>query len=123
MIGWLQVIVVGLSLLLGVVVVVYVARDRAADVWLVGGFGVLEALLLVQAGVGCIQLATTGRDVDGLVFVGYLLGSLLVPPAALVWSLAERSRSGSAVLLVGALTVPVLVSRLQAVWTAGPGVL
>jgi hypothetical protein len=122
MIGWLQAIVVGLSLLLGVVVVVYVVRARNTDTWLVGGFGVLELLLLVQAVVGCVQLATTDRDVDGLVFVGYLLGSLLVPPAALVWSLAERSRSGSAVLLVGALTVPVLVARLQAVWTFGPGV-
>ena len=50
--------------------------------------------------------------------VGYLVGSLLVLPAAFVWSVGERSRSGTGVLLVAVVVVPVLFLRLHQLWGA-----
>jgi hypothetical protein len=50
------------------------------------------------------------------VFIAYLVVSLLVLPLGLFWALAEKSRWGTAVLLVAALAVPVVVVRLQQLW-------
>jgi hypothetical protein len=35
-----------------------------------------------------------------------------------VWALGERSRAGTAVLVVAGIVVPVLVLRLDQIWTA-----
>ena len=73
----------------------------------------------LQAVIGIVQLARDeSPGVNGPVFVGYLLGTLLFVPAAAWWSLGERSRAGTAALIVVGLVVPVLILRLQQIWTA-----
>ena len=116
----LQTVLMVGSLALAAAALVLIVLDRHVGTPLVVAAGVLELGLLVQCVVGIVQLTTTDRDVAGVTFVGYLVGMLLVLPAATAWSLGERSRSGTAVLLVGALVVPVLVLRVQQIWTA-PG--
>jgi hypothetical protein len=69
---------------------------------------------------GVVNLTGTDRDVDGLSFGGYLLGSLFVLPIGGFWALAERSRWGPGVLVVACLAVPVMVLRMQQIW-AGTG--
>ncbi len=54
---------------------------------------------------------------SGVVFGGYLIGSLLILPAAGWWSLTERSRWGVGVLLVGCLVIPVIIVRMNQVWS------
>lgn len=76
----------------------------------------VEVALLVQAVIGFVQLAGTDRPVDGVSFGGYLLGGLLLLPLAVFWSMMERSRWGMAVVVVGALLVPVVVVRLTEIW-------
>ena len=49
--------------------------------------------------------------------MGYLLGALLFLPLATLWALGERTRGGTAVLVVAGLVLPVLVLRIQQVWT------
>jgi hypothetical protein len=51
-----------------------------------------------------------------VVFVGYLIGILLILPAGVLWSIAEPTRSGTAVLIIACLTVAFLVLRLQQLW-------
>jgi hypothetical protein len=80
---------------------------------------VLELGLLAQAVIGVGQLVSGGRDVDGAVFVGYLLGCVVFLPLATVWALGERTRGGTAVLVVAGLVLPVLVVRIQQVWSGG----
>ncbi|WP_245572611.1 hypothetical protein [Actinokineospora enzanensis] len=80
----------------------------------------VELGLLGQAVIGFVQLASTDRDVSGLSFGGYLLGALLILPVAVFWSFAERTRWGTAVLVIGALVVPVMIVRLNQIWTAVP---
>ena len=102
-----------------IVLLVDLVRDRAAQDSHFVLLGLLELALLVQLVWGCVALATTGRDVDGVLFVSYLVGVALAPPIGAFWSLAERSRAGTAVLLVAVLTVAALEVRLDAIWGAG----
>lgn len=96
-----------------------VARNRPADVALLVASGVVEATLVVQAVVGIVALAGTNRAVSAPLFIGYLLVSLLVVPAGLLWGLLEHSRWGPAVVAVACLVIPVLELRLQTVWSTG----
>ena len=71
----------------------------------------LEAGLVVQAVVGIAQVVGGSGD-PTVTFVGYLLAVLVVLPLGLLWSLGERSRGATAVLIVALVTVAFLVLRL-----------
>jgi hypothetical protein len=105
------------SLVLALVTGVYVALDRSPDRVLVVLLGILEVGLIVQAVVGIAQLLG-GSDDPGITFVGYLLAVLVVLPLGLLWSLGERSRGATAVLIVALLTVAFLVLRLVQIHAA-----
>jgi hypothetical protein len=83
---------------------------------LLGLLTLLELGLLVQTVLGFVRMAGTERDLDKLTFGGYLVGALLVLPLAAFWALAERSRWGPGVLLVGCLAIPVLILRMNQIW-------
>lgn len=117
MLPWLQLTLVGLALLIGLVALVYVVLDRAIDSALLGLVAVLFLGTVVQLVVGVVLLAGTDRDVAGATFVGYLVGVVLVPPLAAFWAVGERSRAGTVVLVILGLLVPVLVLRLDQIWT------
>jgi hypothetical protein len=95
-----------------------VAPRRWFGLGLLGVLALLELGLLAQAVAGFVQLFATEREVDGLSFGGYLVGAVVVVPVAAVWSLAERSRWGPGVLLVGCLAIPVMIVRLGQLWNA-----
>ncbi len=78
--------------------------------------GVLELVLIVLFVAGCVALGRTERDVDGVLFVSYLLTVVLIPPAAVVWGIAEKSRWGTGVVVVAMLTVSVLIIRVLGIW-------
>lgn len=83
----------------------------------IGLAALLEVGLIAQAVVGVVLMVGTTREFDRLTFVGYLVGPAVILPCAVLWSLAERTRWGTGVLLVGFLSVPVMILRLQQVWT------
>jgi hypothetical protein len=43
---------------------------------------------------------------------------VLILPAAFLWSMGERNRGGTGVLLVAVVVVPVLFLRLHQLWAA-----
>lgn len=94
--------------------------NRPYGLALAGALAVLEFGLLVQVVVGVVGLLTDDRDISGLSFVGYLVGPVLIVPLAAVWSIAERSRWGPGVVVIGCLAVPVMILRLRDIW-AGHG--
>ncbi|MBP2706691.1 hypothetical protein JOL79_23055 [Microbispora sp. RL4-1S] len=110
--GWL----IGAALLLALVAVVTAVRDRPMGPVLLAGLAVLEVALLVQAG---LALAKIGQVGDKATFVGYLLGVVVIPPAAVWWGRAERTRWGPGVIAVAAFTVAVMTGRLLQIWNAG----
>jgi hypothetical protein len=77
---------------------------------------VLEIALLAMLVGGCIALANTSRDVDGVLFVSYLVTLVVIPPAAVLWGIAEKSRWGTGVVVVALLTVAVLCVRVLQIW-------
>lgn len=105
------------ALIAAALTLVPLVRGRAAGKLLLGALVLLEAGLLVLAVLGIVNLAGTDRAVDGATFVGYLLGTLAVLPAAVAWARAERSRWGNGVLLAACLIIPVLIVRLNQIWS------
>ncbi|WP_033439815.1 hypothetical protein [Saccharothrix sp. NRRL B-16314] len=77
----------------------------------------LEVGLLAQAVAGVVAVLGADRALDRATFVGYLLGAAVVLPLGAVWSVAERSRWGAGVLTVTCLSVPVMILRLNQLWT------
>jgi hypothetical protein len=71
-------------------------------------------VVLLVAGIGA--LASTQRDVDTAVLVSYLITLVLIPPVALVWGVAEKSRWGTGVILIGMWTVGIMAIRVLQVW-------
>ncbi|MGH3879982.1 MAG: hypothetical protein ACRDSK_23405 [Actinophytocola sp.] len=91
---------------------------RWYGLWLLGVVALLEVGLLAQAVVGLVQMFTTDRELERFTFAGYLIGPLVIVPIAALWALAERSRWGPGVLVVGCLAIPVMILRLGELWEA-----
>ena len=79
---------------------------------------VLEAVLLVQAGIAVVRLAGGYRPEETATFLGYLAGVVLIPVAGVLWSRSEPSRWAGTVIGVAALVVAVMVWRLLHLWEA-----
>jgi hypothetical protein len=79
---------------------------------------ITEFGLLMQL-VASITLAVLGERAatDTLEFFGYLIVALLIPVAAAIWSLVERTRWSTVVLGAAVLTVAVMLVRMQQLWT------
>ncbi len=114
----LQIVLSAIAGVIAVWLVVLIARDRLPDDYLFGGLAVLEVGLVAQLVVGLVQVFGDTGGVNVAAYVGYLVGLVLVLPIAFLWSMGERTRSGTAVLLVGVLVVPVLFLRLHQLWSA-----
>lgn len=116
---WILAVVLALVAVGVVATVVLLVRDETAGDPTFLLLAVLEVALVVQAVVGGVLLSGTDRDVHGITFVSYLVSVLLVLPLGAFWSLAERTRAGTAVLLVALLTVAGLEVRLMSLWSGG----
>lgn len=114
----LQVVLSILSALVALVLVWHLVRDE--QVGNVGFFGLvaLEAGLVAQLVWGLVRIAGDHEGVSVAPYLGYLIGALLILPIGFVWSASEKSRSGTAVLLVAVLVLPVLFLRLHDLWAS-----
>jgi hypothetical protein len=115
----------GLQIVLGVVcvvmalwLVVLIVLDRLPDDYLYAALGLIELGLVAQLVIGLVMVGGDHGGVNVAAYVGYLVGALLILPAGFVWSLGERTRGGTGVLLVAVLVVPVLFLRLHQLWGA-----
>lgn len=55
--------------------------------------------------------------IDTLEFFGYLIVAMMIPVGAAIWAIVERSRWSTVVLGAAALTVAVMLVRMQQIWT------
>jgi H+/gluconate symporter-like permease len=76
----------------------------------------LEVVLVVAMVGGFVALGRTDRDVSGGLYVSYWLTVAVIPPAAVLWGIAEKSRWGTGVVVVALLTVAALMLRLLGIW-------
>lgn len=84
-----------------------------------GATGLVEVLLLAQL-VVAIVAPLTGNTATGslLEFYVYLISAIVLPLAAGLWALIERTRWSTVILGVACLSVAVMVYRMQQIWTA-----
>lgn len=115
--GLIWAILGSLCALTFLIVLVQMVRNVPASNLVDALFALIEVGLVVQLVVGIVKVTSAPAGVSKATYVGYLVGSLLILPAAWIWSQAERSRSGLGVLLVGLVVVPFLFLRLHQVWT------
>jgi hypothetical protein len=114
----LQIVLTALAAVLAVWLVVLIARGLQPGDWLYAGLGLLEVGLVAQLVVGLVRLGGEHAGVNVAAYVGYLVGSLVIVPAGFLWSVGERSRAGTGVLLVAVVVIPVLFLRLHQLWSA-----
>jgi hypothetical protein len=113
----LQLALTALAVVIAVWLVALLVLGQSPGDWLYGALLLLEVGLVAQLVVGLVQLTGDHRGVNVAAYIGYLVGSLVILPAGFLWSVGERSRSGTAVLLVAVVVVPVLFLRLHQLWT------
>ncbi|GAD35426.1 hypothetical protein CBF90_06495 [Microbacterium sp. AISO3] len=93
------------------------ANRRPSDLS-VGSLALVEVLLIAQVVVAIIApLAGNAPSGSLLEFWVYLVSAVLLPPAAVFWALVERSRWSTVILGVAALSVAIMVWRMQVIWT------
>jgi len=109
-------VVLAVSALAAVLAAVHLVRDRPVEDGMYVVLAVLEVALLVQLVWGMVAFAHADHHVEGVLFFSYLVGICTAAPIGAFWSLAERSRGGTAVLLVAVLTVGALQARLWSIW-------
>ena len=112
-------VVTAVALIFAASALVLAAANRPPGVFLLVAGAVLEALLVVFAIGGLVQMIRSGHDFARVEFVGYLLGCVAIPPIAFVWAWGEKSRAGAFVIALAFLITPVMILRVQQVW-AGP---
>ena len=112
----LQVALSALCGLLVVLLVVLILRDRRPGPVTYALLAVVEVGLVAQLVIGLVRVFGEHPGVNVAAYLGYLVGALLVLPIGFLWSAGERTRSGTAVLLVAVLVVPVLSLRLHDLW-------
>lgn len=78
----------------------------------------IEAGLLIQLLISILLVVLGERAAtDTFEFFGYLIVALIVPIAAGFWALQEKSKYSMMVLGAAALTVAVMLYRMQQLWT------
>lgn len=118
MIEWFTTVQLVIAALAGLYCVAWgIAKCPPNDLAILS-LALVELLLLVQLVVALIA-PSVGNVATGDVveFYVYLVTALLIPPIALVWALLERSRWSTVVLGVAALSIAVMVYRMQQIWS------
>jgi hypothetical protein len=103
-------------LALWLVALIVLGRDPGDSLYV--SLGLLELGLLAQLVLGLVRLGGEHPGVNVAAYVGYLVGSLVILPVGFAWSVGERSRAGTGVLLVAVVVIPVLFLRLHQLWSA-----
>ena len=117
MIDWLTStqIIVGLGIAL--VLLILGLAKRKPTRFSIGLFSLVELGLLVQTVVSLVLVTGGARaKTDTVEFFAYIFVALVVPIAAGFWATVERTRWSTFILAAAALTIVVMVFRMQQIW-------
>ncbi|MGO1542943.1 MAG: hypothetical protein ACTHXA_01230 [Gulosibacter sp.] len=111
---WLQ---FGIGIAVGLFALIAAFANRKPNDYTAGGVVIVAILTIIQLIVALLApLFGNSIQGDGLEFWMYMVTAVIIPPAAIVWALIERSRWSNAVLGVAALSIAVMVFRMQQIW-------
>ena len=118
MISWLYSAQLFISTAVGLLGLVLGLAKRKPSGITIGALALVQLALIIQL-VTSIALVISGERAkqDTVEFFAYLIVALLIPFGAAFWALIERTRWSTVVIGVGALTVAVMLVRMNQIWT------
>ena len=91
---------------------------KLPSLWSVGALALVLVGLLVQFGYSVLAVIGGAEAVvDTVEFFAYLVVAIMVPIGSGFWALVERNRWSTLILGVAALTVAVMLVRMNQIWT------
>lgn len=117
MIEWFAWLTVAVSLAAAFIAVGYALAGSPPNDYTLGAT-LLVAIMLVLQVVMTVwqQVAGFSPTGDIVEFWSYLVTAVLIPPAAIVWGLIERSRWSTLVLAIVGFSIAVMVYRMHHIW-------
>lgn len=117
MIEWFAWVSVAISLGAAFLAVGYALAGSPPNDYTLGATLVVAALLVIQIFITLWQqFAGASPTGDIVEFWAYLITAVLLPPAAIVWGLIERSRWSTLVLAIVGFSIAVMVYRMHHIW-------
>ena len=118
MILWFTILQLVVAIAAGLLAVILGLAGRRPSDLTVGSLMLVELLLIAQV-VIAIVAPLAGNPPTGslLEFWVYLVSAVLLPVAGVAWALIERSRWSTVIMGVVALSIAVMVWRMQIIWT------
>jgi hypothetical protein len=118
MVEWFYQVQLYVSLAAGLFALALGLIRKLPSLWSVGALALVELGLLIQL-VNTIVLTLGGQRaaVDTVEFYAYLIVAAMVPLGTVFWALVERTWVSTLILGVGALTVAVMLVRMNQIWT------
>src|SRR5262249_4384829 len=92
-------------------------RTRTLSPYHWSGLGSGQAPVVVEIGFGVVHLARGAHPHEYATFIGYLIVLFLILPLAMLLARLEPTRWGALIVTVAALVVPVLIVRINQLWT------
>ena len=117
MVDWLTMTIQMVSLAVAVWCLISTFRDQPMLVPHLIGVAVLWLLVLGQVVLATVALVAGERPDDIVMLVSYLATVALLPPACAVWVFMERSKCGPAVISFACFVLPVLLVRIEQIWS------
>jgi hypothetical protein len=118
MIAWLYSSQLFLATAVGLVALVMGLANRKPSGISIGALAAVQLALIIQLGVSIVLVIVGERaKQDTVEFFAYLIVALMIPVAAAFWALIERTRWSTVIIGVGALTVAVMLVRMNQIWT------
>lgn len=117
MIEWFTTVAIVVSIIAGLVALVLGGIGRAPDDYSVLSTAAVALVLLAQIVIGIVAPFVGNQPTGDLVeWWIYLVTALVLPIAAIVWALVDRSRWATVVMGVASLAVAVMLYRMHQIW-------
>jgi len=116
-IEWFAWTVVAIALAQAFLAIGYALAGSPPNDYTLGATLLIAVLLVVQVVISVWQqLAGQSASGDSVEYWAYLLTAVVLPPAAIVWGVIERSRWSTLVLALVGFSIAVMVYRMHHIW-------
>lgn len=117
MVEWFVWVTIAIAVIHTFVAVGYALAGSAPNDYTLGLTLLLGIALVVQVVISIVlQVSGPGPTGDVVEYWAYLITAVLLPPAAIVWGLIERSRWSTLVLAIVGFSLAVMVYRMFQIW-------
>ncbi len=117
MIEWFTTIAIIVSVIAGLIALVLGGIGRTPDDCSVLATAAVALVLIVQIVIGIVAPFVGNEPTGDIVeWWIYLVTALVLPVAAIVWALVDRTRWATVVMGVASLAVAVMLFRMNQIW-------